>query len=566
MTPLIVVATLVLLGIFAAYAYLELSSGGRGRLGWGRQGAAPEHRPAVPDGTVWRYTDIVCPSRVWVGVPRFTLVLRLTVAPRVGSASVTEVAIKQRDPVRARIDAPGFDVLGPLEQDIDVTVEGDSSPVVFDLKPARTGVSTVTLHLTQGGNPVGIATLAIEVVDHEVAMRTGSPIPSSVALVHDVAPPDYLLYVSYDGGGGRSELRFMLIDLAQGQLGVRFAPLRITSDPRTWAAGVHDQLSEMVEASAAGAEGSAFDRRVKEVGQKMWNELIPPDLKQLYRERPFRGSSLVVLSDEPHLPWELVWPYDASGADFSEDPAPWCCTTRFARWLTRDETGSGNASPPGLLQVGAMAILAPANTGLDGAADERDYLESFCEQAHVLDVSPEETTRPAVTHLLEAGKYDLLHVASHGEFVPASPEGPSVIRLADGGVFGPDAIVGRAEYQLRKRRPGFILNACHAGKADQGITRIAGWANRLVSGGAGLFLAPMWTVSDAAALAFSKALYGALRSGVPVGEAVLKARESARATGTGDLTYLAYSLYAHPNARVRFGTDGEPGASLEASS
>jgi hypothetical protein len=232
MTPLIIVVVLLLLGIFAAYGYLERSAKGSQRLEWG----GSETR-TVTDDTLRRYTDVVCPSRVWVEVPRFALVLRLTLAPRAGSASSSEVAIGSVAPVRARIDAPGFVVLGPLEDDINIASGQDSPPVVFELKPARTGVSTVTLHLTQNGNPVGTASFRIEVVDHEVAMKTGSPMPLPVGLVHDVAAPDYLLYIDHSEEGERRELRFMLIDLAEGQIGVRFTPVRISSDPRTWAGG-----------------------------------------------------------------------------------------------------------------------------------------------------------------------------------------------------------------------------------------------------------------------------------------------------------------------------------------
>jgi hypothetical protein len=80
---------------------------------------------------------------------------------------------------------------------------------------------------------------------------------------------------------------------------------------------------------------------------------------------------------------------------------------------------------------------------------------------------------------------------------------------------------------------------------------IGGWADRLVSRGAGLFLAPLWLVSDDRAYEFCKTFYGALASGLPVGRAVLEARRKARKEG--DPSHLAYSVYAHPNARFVFG-------------
>lgn len=58
----------------------------------------------------------------------------------------------------------------------------------------------------------------------------------------------------------------------------------------------------------------------------------------------------------------------------------------------------------------------------------------------------------------------------------------------------------------------------------------------------------MWTVTDGRALDFAKSLYDGLTDGQTVAEAVRNARTVAREAG--DPTWLAYSVYAHPNARV----------------
>ena len=60
--------------------------------------------------------------------------------------------------------------------------------------------------------------------------------------------------------------------------------------------------------------------------------------------------------------------------------------------------------------------------------------------------------------------------------------------------------------------------------------------------------APLWEVTDRQALAFAQAFYTRLLAGDPVAESVHAARLAAR---NGDPTWLAYSVYAHPHARVR---------------
>ncbi|MBN1877646.1 MAG: CHAT domain-containing protein, partial [Anaerolineae bacterium] len=113
----------------------------------------------------------------------------------------------------------------------------------------------------------------------------------------------------------------------------------------------------------------------------------------------------------------------------------------------------------------------------------------------------------------------------------------------------PEDFIGPAiEDDIRARRPGFVFNACHGGREGWALTRLGGWANRLISTGAGLFLGPLWTVDDTAALTFSQTLYQRLLEGATVAEAVREGRHVARRAG--DPTWLAYSVYAHPNARL----------------
>jgi CHAT domain-containing protein len=65
-----------------------------------------------------------------------------------------------------------------------------------------------------------------------------------------------------------------------------------------------------------------------------------------------------------------------------------------------------------------------------------------------------------------------------------------------------------------------------------------------------LFLAPLWSVTDTVARDFVQAFYDELAAGARVGDAMRAARTRARAAD-GDPTWLAYVLYAQPNARVK---------------
>jgi len=193
--------------------------------------------------------------------------------------------------------------------------------------------------------------------------------------------------------------------------------------------------------------------------------------------------------------------------------------------------------------------LSPTDSGLSAAQQERRFLQTLCTQYAVSDVSPAFVTLPNVMDLLEAGGYDWLHVAAHGNFYAESPNADSAIWLQDRRPLTPNAFVGRAvEQPIRERRPSFIFNACHSGRAGWELNYLGGWTNRLLTLGAGMFLAPLWTVNDGAAFDFAQVLYTTLLRGEPIAEAVRQARWAIRRDG--DPTWLAYSVYAHPNARV----------------
>ena len=72
--------------------------------------------------------------------------------------------------------------------------------------------------------------------------------------------------------------------------------------------------------------------------------------------------------------------------------------------------------------------------------------------------------------------------------------------------------------------------------------------------GVGAVIAPLWSVEDALARDFARVFYDQLRSqpGGTVGQAVRQARRHVRDAAPDNPTWLAYTLYAHPNARVRW--------------
>jgi hypothetical protein len=67
--------------------------------------STPATEPAG-DRKVTRFTDIVCPRRIWVNSPRVPVVIRLTIQRPDFSVAVEEMVLRENLPVQVRIEAP----------------------------------------------------------------------------------------------------------------------------------------------------------------------------------------------------------------------------------------------------------------------------------------------------------------------------------------------------------------------------------------------------------------------------------------------------------------------------
>lgn len=506
------------------------------------RGASAEGKTS--DFKTWtRYTDIACPRRVWIGTKRISVVVRLTLRPSEHSEAAKELALAAQLPVLVRLEAHGFDLLGSAEQEVPLLPDADSSPVVFDLSPHRSGYNDLVFDFFQAGNPVGSLTVTIEVTMSEESIVEQVQRGPELHSGHGVEAPDFILYISYEERPTERMLSFEL--RPKGEVGERYQPLKLELTPEEYTHQLYRQLTRMAKlpGTVRSLDRENPEEKLREEGEALWRDLIPLELRKRYEREQWRDKSLLIVSDEPYILWELLWP----PSDRS-DEGPLCIQMPMARWLRRGQQGDMNHEPEALLRLDAMAIIIPSDSGLDAAQRERAMLVQLMEHYGLQDVSPTETTRHALKRFLGLGGYTWLHIAAHGNFYPDDPYAEATIWLQDRQPLTVHVIDATVENHLRKQRPAFFFNACESGRLGQAITGISGWASRLIGAGAGLFLAPQWAVNDQRALKFSERLYPELLQGQTAAQAVRQARIAARLAG--DPTWLAYSLYAHPNAHI----------------
>lgn len=507
---------------------------------------------------VTRYTDIVCPRQVGIETPRVTAIVRLTKTPREYSEVVKELLLQSSQSVRVYIHAPDFEILNDQSfQEIPIYMDVDSPAAVFDLRPVQLGQTLISFDFFQAGNPVGTVSVTVEITSHKVSEiaepRGGQPLQ----IGGNIIPPNFMLYIRYGQFQSKATLQFELF--RSGEIGQTFYPVELTGIPQSYAQRLYDVLNTLSRQAEPTVKSilkekriiprDDVERRIRKLGENLWREMIPPELKDIYaKEREaWKNKTLLIVSDEPHIPWELIWPY---GDDW-EDEAPWCIQLRLTRWLRLDYQKKGNRQPAYQVSLNQLACIAPSDSGLPSASQERQFLSDLAQDYGLTDLSPDVPTWSEVLNLLENSPYSWLHVAAHGNFDVESPDADSGLWLQERCPLTPNMFVGSAlERHIKKTHPGFVFNTCHSGRMGWDLVQLGGWANRLISNGAGLFVGPLWSVTDEPALLFAQTFYQELLKGKTIAEAVYKSRLGLATRYPGDPTWLAYSVYAHPNARI----------------
>ena len=501
-------------------------------------------RDEAREPVLQRRAEVSLPQRVGLDVPSFPAVVRLRIPDDRPPATATELLEVAPGPIRVHLEAPAFAVLGDAVQEISVVARQDSSPLVFDLKPLELGWQRLTFDFFQEGRPLGCATVELEVTPGGEVVAGGRGGPREIRIGGHPGAPDRVLKVSWEPS--RQTLSLTLIQ-AGGASWRDFPPVAVDGDLPAWSEGLFGSLSALSapEAAAVSPVSGALltEDSLRRAGHNLWRRL-PQELQELYRREreQWRDGTLLILSDECLIPWELVWPYGLGWQD--EDP--WCLSLRLSRWLRRSANGRGNGEPPGGLPLANLACLAPGDSGLKSAARERSLLAEIAREYGIQDLSPPSASWEEALELLEERGCDWLHVGAHGTF-HLQPNAVSALWLEGERALVPDDLVGpRLEEHLQRRRPGFFFNACHGARMGPGWSRLEGWADHLLTLGAGMFLAPLWEVDDAAAFLLARTFYRELLTGVAVAQALRLARRRVRRSGNP--AWAAYSLYAHPNA------------------
>ncbi|MGB0563593.1 MAG: pentapeptide repeat-containing protein, partial [Spirulinaceae cyanobacterium] len=397
-----------------------------------------------------RYPNIFCSDKVALD-QRFSLIVELSIdQPEDWDESLFSVlnikdfGTKKLPEIEVVLSHPGFDIEGSNTQVVEIERNHDST-VRFVLFARQLGQKKIKVWFYQNGKPIGKAFYNILVSEQPATVEVPQPEKPAqleVKKVLTIPPQDLELLVDFVDD---CTLSFRLHSVKQ-EVNIhnkKFGPLTLHCSPLEKMQSVYKEMTQLAQRMPKTLEDREWsEHRLAIKGNELWDELIPEALKQEYWKFKSRVTSVLITSEEPWIPWEIIKPYSK---DEDQDNEPfWCQQFAVSRWLS----GAGMADE---LDIRKSKSVAPIPVNLPSVKEEIDFLNKL--PALKANITPLGTVsrRMEVLESLKNEDLSLLHFACHGIFDPTSPN-DSAIKLSDGN-FRPSDIPRTIHFGGKKSRP-----------------------------------------------------------------------------------------------------------------
>lgn len=268
-----------------------------------------------------------------------------------------------------------------------------------------------------------------------------------------------------------------------------------------------------------------------------------------------RAASVLIVSEDPYVPWELAVVEPGLASPDCESPFLGA-RVALGRWVL-----SADRPPPHptrALAVRDQAVIAGRYEGVVGwkrlqnAEQEADDLARDWPPAQRVAAA-----FPEVREYLHGRKTaGVLHFALHGKFDAGGLQSGLILirpRPNQPDILEPDVL--EADHvrsgDLSKSAAFVFLNACQVGAGQELLGDYAGLAEAFLFIGATAVVAPLWSIDDGEARKIALDFYrAAYEDRCAPAEILRRARaaftEAAAGAGTVSPTHLAYQFFGHP--------------------
>ena len=302
-------------------------------------------------------------------------------------------------------------------------------------------------------------------------------------------------------------------------------------DPAAEAAAMFKQFATL--------ERGKHRARIEGFGERLWDR-APAAFRNVYwalNDHHKRPLTIQFVSDDPHLPWELMRPFRDG-----ETHPPLALRHAVARWIGRWHGYMCNR-----LSAGRLVTVAPK---YKSASMQLSLAESTAASlVSQFGAEALEGTLKCLQDLLETptGKpIALLYFTGHGAF-NADAATASAIKLQDGNMTVDE--VARREVTLGERDGTLVFfNACEVGATGNALGSVGGWADAFLSRRFRAFIAPLWAIDEEDAAQVTQELMRRIVTDrAPVGAAL---RDLRAKYGDVSPTFYSYLLYGDVTARL----------------
>ncbi|MGP0028361.1 MAG: leucine-rich repeat domain-containing protein [Streptosporangiaceae bacterium] len=411
--------------------------------------------------------------------------------------------------------------------------------VAAESRDCRVRASKIEVVYEVGGSVVGFGIRAVAVVDSPELLSGVAVEPEEEATVVSVAQgepvADLTVTITYGDARGRLLWTYQsphirpvsepeLCDLGPG--GAQdFAQMLIRQ--------VHQREGrEDMEPFLLGTGSRIADQ----VPDGFW-----PVLAEVARVTSPRMPTVLLLTEEPYVPWELALLPDPLDPAL---PAYLGCQVVMGRWaLARRKP---KLPPPPVGEAETMSVVTGVYD-LPLWPRLRHAEEEALELKNTYGAMPVTADLHSVLRLLKADPLtDLVHFAVHGSADPNGIE--NGIILIDGKGLDPTVVRACSLHGM----PFVFLNACQLGTGQEVLGDYSGMAEAFLYAGACGVVAPLWSVNDDVAKALVLAFYARVLGGERPADVL---RELRCGVGSGFdpvvASALAYQFFGHPSMILR---------------
>lgn len=493
-----------------------------------------ESASEVPDETVTRRLEAELPSKAAVG-DEVGVVVSLSAEGVLGDPTAgADVVGTVGDTVDLILSTrSGVELAGSYRHQLAITADGAPDYCQFTVKAIAPGQAWMQLLAFINGRSVAVLPLSLQVVDACVD-ETEQPLRAVAELERpSYEDPDLTLLINEQVLPGQGPSLQFTVTGRDPALELNFEPfghVAFRADPDRFFAEYFGDIEELLPPTHFPAD--VVDRKVKAMGAKLYDDILPANLRDQLWAIKDRVESILIQSTDPWVPWEMCFLTgpDETGAIVEHGFV--CEHYDVSRWI--------QGVPLQVhVDLDRVALVVTGDSGLPSAQAEAASVRRLQEAGVQVDDVP--ATYDGVYQALAGGSYSGFHFTGHGLYPQGADPNRSQIQL-EGGIPFRASDVGGVAKNLKQSTPLVVLNACQAGRGGMGLVGAGGWATALLNAGAGAFVGAHWSVLDDSAAEFSDVLYQRLVAGDTLAAAVRRARAAIRKPG--DPTWLAYVLYA----------------------